>query len=100
MSRIEFAPEAGADFERILQHLADFDAADPNERIQGIIDAIDALERNPLIGRPAASGLRELVIGRGMRGYLALYRYEPSPDLVLVLAVRSQKEAGYADPQL
>jgi hypothetical protein len=36
-----------------------------------------------------------LVIGRRSHGSLALYRYETSIDAVFVLAVRSQKEAGY-----
>jgi toxin ParE1/3/4 len=38
----------------------------------------------------------ELVIGRGSRGYVALYRYVPEIDTVFVLAVRSQREAGCA----
>lgn len=39
---------------------------------------------------------RELVIGHGARGCLALYRYVAEIDTVFVLAVRSQREAGYA----
>ena len=39
---------------------------------------------------------RELVIGRGSRGYLALYRYVAEIDTVFVLALRSQRETGYA----
>ncbi|HET6545386.1 MAG TPA: type II toxin-antitoxin system RelE/ParE family toxin [Rhodanobacteraceae bacterium] len=61
-----------------------------------IIQAIDALESNPRIGRPADRHLRELVIGRDSRGYVALYRYIAEVDLVLVLAIRGQREAGYA----
>jgi len=40
-------------------------------------------------------GKRELVIGRGSRGYVALYRYVSKIDTVFLLAVRSQREAGY-----
>jgi hypothetical protein len=54
------------------------------------------LERNPFIGRPAEADKRDLVIGRGPRGYLALYRYVSEVDTVFVLALRSQREAGYA----
>ena len=54
------------------------------------------LERNPLIGRPAGGDLRELVIGRRSRGYVALYRYVDEIDTVFVLALRSRREAGYA----
>lgn len=95
MSRIEFAPEVREDFERILRHLAEHEVEDAASRVQDIIAAIDVLERNPLIGRPAGDN-RELVIGRGSRGYVALYRYVAAVDTVFVLAVRSQREAGYA----
>jgi hypothetical protein len=39
--------------------------------------------------------MRELVIGFGDSGDVALYRYEPDTDAVYVLAFRHQKEAGY-----
>ena len=57
--------------------------------------AFDVLEPNPLIGRPAANDLRELVIGRGSRGCVALYRCVETLDAVFVLALRSRREAGY-----
>ncbi|MBK5257691.1 MAG: type II toxin-antitoxin system RelE/ParE family toxin [Vicinamibacteria bacterium] len=39
-------------------------------------------------------GLRELIIGRGSWGYVALYRYVAESNVVFVLAIRSQREAG------
>jgi toxin ParE1/3/4 len=95
MSRIELAPEVSDDLDRILEHLFTHEAADAPSRIEDIINAIDVLERNPLIGRPARADLRELVIGRRARGYVALYRYVAELDTVFVLAIRGQKEAGY-----
>ena len=95
MPRIELAPGVGADFDRILDHLVAHEVDDAAVRIQDIICAIDVLERSPLIGRPVETGKRELVIGRGSRGYVALYRFVPEVDTVFVLAVRGQKEAGY-----
>ena len=68
---------------------------DHDSRIADIVAAIDALERNPLISRPAGAFDRELVIGRKSHGYLALYRYVEAVDTGFVLAVRSQSEAGY-----
>ncbi|MBK9349766.1 MAG: type II toxin-antitoxin system RelE/ParE family toxin [Sulfuritalea sp.] len=97
MSRIELAPEISEDFERILDHLARHQVEQPEARIREIIEALDVLEHNPLIGRPVAKGKRELVIGRRSRGYIALYSYLATPDIVLVLALRSQREAGYAE---
>ena len=61
-----------------------------------ILHAIDALAHNPLICRPVSNGQRELVIGRQARAFLALYHYVDEIDTVFVLAVRSQREAGYA----
>ena len=95
MSRIELAPEVGDDLDRILEHLFAHQGADPPSCIEDIIRAIDVLERNPLIGRPARADLRELVIGRRERGYVALYRFVAELDTVFVLAIRGQKEAGY-----
>lgn len=95
MSRIELAPEVGDDLDRILNHLTEHEAADAKSHIEDIFRAIDVLERNPLIGRPVRAGLRELVIGRHARGYVALYRYVTELDAVFVLAIRGQKEAGY-----
>lgn len=99
MSRVELAPEVGDDLDRILEHLFQHQVADASSRIEDIISAIDALERNPLIGRPARADLRELVIGRRARGYVALYRYVAELDTVFVLAIRGQKEAGYTRTQ-
>lgn len=42
------------------------------------------------------AALRELVIGKRARGYVALYRYVAEIDVVFVLAIRSQREAGWA----
>ncbi len=95
MSRIELAPEVADDFERILDHLTQYEVNDRAARIGEIIQAISVLEHNPLIGRPASGEMNELVIGRGTHGYVALYRYVAVIDSVFVLAIRSQREAGY-----
>lgn len=97
MSRVELAPELAEDFDRILDHLASHAVENPGARIGEIVAALDILEQNPLIGRPAADAKRELVIGRRSHGYVALYRYVPEMDTVFVLAIRSQREAGYSE---
>ncbi|HRF06893.1 MAG TPA: hypothetical protein PLP32_20200 [Accumulibacter sp.] len=55
MSRIELAPEVGNDLDRRLDHLARYEIEDPASRIREIVEAINVLESNPLIGRPAPS---------------------------------------------
>ncbi|MGQ4659864.1 type II toxin-antitoxin system RelE/ParE family toxin [Lysobacter sp. F6437] len=96
MARIELAPEVGDDLGRILEHLTQHEAEHVAARLREIIDAVGVLETNPLIGRPALNDKRELVIGRGSHGYVALYRYVPALDTVFVLAVRGQREAGFS----
>jgi toxin ParE1/3/4 len=95
MARVELAPELTGDFDRILDHLLAHEVEDAASRVREVISAINVLEQNPLIGRPATSDLRELVIGRRGHGYVALYRYVEEMDTVFVLAVPGQKEAGY-----
>ena len=41
---------------------------------------------------------RELLIGRHSRAYVALYRFVPDIDTVVVLALRSQRESGFKRP--
>ena len=94
-SCIELVPEIADDFDRILDFLASHEAEDPGQRIGEIMAALDILAQNPLIGRPVANAKRELVIGRRSHGYVAVYRYVPEMDTVFVLAIRSQREAGY-----
>jgi plasmid stabilization system protein ParE len=58
---------------------------------------LSLLEGEPAIGRPLVEfpELRELVIPFGDSGYVALYRYESTLNVVYILAFRHQKEAGY-----
>jgi addiction module RelE/StbE family toxin len=95
MARIELAPEVQDDFDRIFEHLSKYAVEDVPGRIREIIQAIDVLQYNPLIGKAASADTRELIIGRRSRGYVALYRYIEPADTVFVLAIRSQREAGY-----
>lgn len=95
MTRVELATKVFDDFDRIVDHLEQFDIDDSPKRIGEIIQAIDVLSRSPLIGRPVRGGKRELIIGKESRGYIALYRFIADIDTVFVLAVRSQRESGY-----
>ena len=98
MPRIELAPEVGDDLDRILEHLYQYEVATAAARIEEILHAISVLRYNPLVGRPTRDDLRGLVIGPRSRGYVALYRYVVGIDTAFVLAIRSQKDAGYKRP--
>lgn len=91
MVRIELVPEVGEELERIMSHLAGHDLAQGAQRIEAIIAALDVLASNPKIGRRVRGELRELVIGRGRKGYLAVYQHLSEADLLLVLMIRSRE---------
>lgn len=95
MARVQLAAGSFDDFDRIAAHLERFHVDNAPARIGEIVQALDVLTHSPEIGRPVAADLRELVIGRGTRGYVALYRYVEILDTVYVLGIRSQKECGY-----
>ena len=95
MARLALAARAEADLDRLFRFAAAEDPVFAGDAVRLIIDALQVLERHPLIGRPAGNRYRELVISRGRSGYVALYGYDPSAEAVLVLAVRHQREAGF-----
>ena len=95
MTRIELAPEVFDDFERFFDHFDQHDFEDGPQRISEIVEALQILAHSPLIGRKVKGGKRELVIGQDSRGYVALYRFVADIDAAFVLAIRSQREAGY-----
>jgi toxin ParE1/3/4 len=98
MATVRLATEVvTVDLERIADHLRAHDVEGIDERLGGIFEAFEILERHPLIGRPVQGDRRELVIGTGSRGYVASYRYEALDDTVEVLALRAQREVGFQD---
>lgn len=72
MARIELSPEIRKDFDRMLEHLQKFDVTEPSARFEEIAGVLPILGHNPLIGEPIQNELRELVIGRGAHGDIAL----------------------------
>lgn len=95
MTRIELAPEVLDDFDRFFDHLAQVSVPDAGPRMGDIVQALQVLTHSPLMGRKVKGGKRELVIGRGSRACVALYRHVADIDTGFVLAVRSQGEGGY-----
>jgi plasmid stabilization system protein ParE len=85
---------AETDLLRIRDHLLDHDAEWIEERLHALRSALGVLATNPFIGRPSAE-YRELIIGSGSWGYVAIYRIDEARRLVRVLAVRGQREGGY-----
>ena len=95
MAALIYTPRSVTDLERLFEFLAEKDPGAAAHAAQAIREAISILERHPLIGRPVEEGLRELVISHGRTGYMALYRHLLPDDMVLILALRHQREGGY-----
>ena len=98
MALVTYSDRAIRDFERIYDFLAAEDRVLAATTVAAIDEAVSVLARHPLIGRPVEHSLHELVISRGKSGYVALYRYLETVDVVLILALRHQREAGYEAP--
>jgi toxin ParE1/3/4 len=95
MTRLRLAARIQHDVERIAEHLRQHEVVDIGARVAEMLDALQLLVQHPLIGRPVADGLREIVIGKGSHGYVARYRYDPVKDEVRIAALRSQRESGF-----
>jgi len=95
LARVIYSRQAFADIEALTDFLATNDPLAASQTADLLMEAISLLERHPLIGRQIEQGLRELVISRGKTGYVALYRFREIDDLVMILSIRHQREAGY-----
>ncbi len=95
MTRWLLAVEAADDLDRMTDFVLESATDAAIETVDLILDALEIFARHPRIGRISVEGLRELVISRGRSGYVALYSYDEAADIVLVLAVRHQREEDF-----
>ena len=95
MVKIVYTQNAVNDLVRLTDFLIEVDIKAASETINLIEDAINILDRHPLIGRAVDEEIRELVISRGATGYVALYSVEEHKNVILILAIRHQREAGF-----
>ena len=97
MPKLIVTEAAGAGLERCRRFLEGRSPAAAKRAADEIRRHLRLLESNGAVGRPVADApeLRELIIGFGDSGYVALYHFDPAADEVIVLAFRHQREAGY-----
>jgi plasmid stabilization system protein ParE len=95
MTELVYAGQALIDLERRADFLLQTDPQAAQDTAVLILEALEILAQHPEIGRKVHFGQRELVISRGRTGYLALYRFLPHIDRIVVLALRHQRESGY-----
>ena len=96
MATVEITQRALADLERLFDFIAAENLQKASEQILSVGKALELLADHPLLGRAAEEGRRELILSRGRYGCIAKHRWLPAEDIVLILAVRHQLEAGYA----
>lgn len=92
-----YTEAALADLVRLADFLLASEPAAAGETISLIEEAVQVLHNHCLIGREAEDGMRELMVSRGRSGYVVLYSIEhAAEDVVLLLAIRHQRECGYS----
>ena len=97
MSQVILSPAALRDLQRLREFLHSKSPVVAQRAAQTIRSALAQLGQQPAMGRPVEGlpeAFREWVIPFGDSGYLARYRIEP--DVIVVLAVRHQREVGYS----
>jgi plasmid stabilization system protein ParE len=96
---VEVSTRALRDLERLFDFVAEVDPGRALAQLSSARAAFEVLADHLLLGRVAEDGRRELVLSRGKYGYIAKYRWLPAEDVVLILAVKHQREAGYTEDQ-
>ena len=100
MPQISITRRAWDDFIRLRAFIEEKNPRAAQRAAERITTAIDQLAAFPLLGRPCPeehlpADFRELLIGFGNDGYVALYRVDAAADSVTIVAMRHQREAGF-----
>ena len=96
MPSVKFAAGALRDLARLRGFLQHKNPIASQRAAATIIQSVLILEQHPQIGRPVEDMepvYRELIIGFGHYGYVALYRLDG--DAVIIVGICHQLEAGY-----
>jgi toxin ParE1/3/4 len=91
--RIDLAPEAVGDLERLRAFLVEKDPRAAERASAALIDAIDSLSELPERGRVSPlPGHRELVVPFGRSAYVVRYKYRANERSVLIVRVWHGRE--------
>ena len=96
MSRVIWSPAALLDVQRLYRFLAPKNIDAAKQVVKALRQGVKVLQLQAGIGRPIddmPEEFREWIIDFGDSGYVARYRVDS--EVVVILAVRHQKEAGY-----
>jgi plasmid stabilization system protein ParE len=95
---VVWSPRSLESVQRLYNFLVEKDIDAAKTAAALILKQTELLEKFPQAGRPAEDlepEHRELLIPFGEAGYVLLYHFAESGDIVTVLAIRHQKEVGY-----
>jgi plasmid stabilization system protein ParE len=98
MPRLIWSRQALLDVQRLYCFLAAKNSEAAKRAIQSVRQGVKVLGRQPGIGRPIEdlpNAFREWLIDFGDSGYVVRYRVDADAEVVMILAVRHQKEAGF-----
>ncbi|RFB83834.1 plasmid stabilization protein [Rhizobium leguminosarum bv. trifolii] len=96
MSQVIFSPAAIRDLKRLREFLRPKNPSVARRAGETILKGVNLLGAHPYLGRlieDLPEQYREWLIDFGDSGYVARYRVEG--DILTILAVRHQKEAGF-----
>ena len=96
MPRLIWSPEALRDVQRLYRFLAPKNIDAAKRAVGAVRQGVKVLQLQSGLGRPIVDmpdEFREWIIDFGDSGYVA--RYRADFDVVTILAVKHQKEAGY-----
>lgn len=96
MSRVIWSPAALLDVQRLYRFLAPQNIDAAKQAVKALRKGVKVLQLQSGIGRPIddmPEEFREWIIDFGDSGYVARYRIDS--EVVMILAVRHQKEVGY-----
>lgn len=96
MSRVIWSPAALLYVQRLYRFLAPQNIDAAKQAVKALRKGVKVLQLQSGIGRPIddmPEEFREWIIDFGDSGYVARYRIDS--EVVMILAVRHQKEVGY-----
>jgi plasmid stabilization system protein ParE len=96
MPRVIWSPAALLDVQRLYRFLAPQNIDAAKQAVKALRQGVKVLQLQPGIGRPIddmPEEFREWIIDFGDSGYIARYRIDS--EVVMILALRHQKEVGY-----
>lgn len=91
MASVVLTDQANGDLASIFEFIALRNPTHAAKLIHRLASGLRILQTMPFLGRPAADGTRQLLLGKRPEGYIAHYRYVRDLDTVFVLAIESQR---------